>query len=113
MIKKNENQNQVQSQNQGSNQVQNGNQCLNQGRNLIGGGRNQQSQFQYRDGQHVKSFHKGGWNKPAYQQSSVSKHNMAKIKTEETIDEIKEDIQRLEKEIEFEIKEIKSMRLGL
>ncbi len=36
-----------------------------------------------------------------------------KVKTEETIDDIKEDILRIEKEIELEIREIRTMRLGL
>jgi hypothetical protein len=35
------------------------------------------------------------------------------MKAEETADDIRADIARIEKEIELEIKEIKSMRLGL
>lgn len=36
-----------------------------------------------------------------------------RIKTEETIDDIRADLARIEKEIELEIKQIASMRLGL
>ncbi|MDR0286248.1 MAG: hypothetical protein LBI03_00840 [Clostridiales bacterium] len=36
-----------------------------------------------------------------------------KIKVEETADDIRKDLQRIEKEIDLEIKEITSMRLGL
>ncbi len=45
-------------------------------------------------------------------QSSQPRYNN-RIKSVETADEIKSDIARIEKEIELEIKEIKSMRLGL
>lgn len=38
---------------------------------------------------------------------------ISRVKTEETVDDIKADIVRIEKEIQLEIKEIKSMRLGL
>lgn len=50
-------------------------------------------------------------------QSHVNKGSQAKyssrVKAEETIEDIKEDINRIEKEIELEMKEIKSLRLGL
>lgn len=36
-----------------------------------------------------------------------------KIKTEETIEDIREDLARIEKEIELEIKQIATMRLGV
>jgi len=36
-----------------------------------------------------------------------------RIKTEETVDDIRADLARIEKEIELEIKQIASMRLGL
>jgi hypothetical protein len=45
-------------------------------------------------------------------QNSRSGFN-SRVKTIETVDDIKEDIIRIEKEIELEIKEIKTMRLGL
>jgi len=35
------------------------------------------------------------------------------MKAEETIDDIKTDILRIEKEIELELKEIRSLRLGV
>ncbi len=42
-------------------------------------------------------------------------HNRSqnKVKAVETIDDIRADISRIEKEIELEIKEIRSLRLGL
>lgn len=45
-------------------------------------------------------------------QSSFSKIN-EKVKVEETVEDIKADILRLEKEIRLEIKEIRSLKLGL
>lgn len=44
-------------------------------------------------------------------QSSGSRYGGPRSKAEETIDDIKEDIIRLEKEIELEMKEIKSLKL--
>lgn len=41
---------------------------------------------------------------------STTKYS-SKIKTEETADDIKEDIMRIEKEIDLEIKEIRSLKL--
>ena len=45
--------------------------------------------------------------------NNQSRYNNQKIKVDETIEEIKIDISRIEKEIGLEIKEIKSCRLGL
>jgi len=45
--------------------------------------------------------------------SQHSRFNMDKVKTVETAEDIKNDISRIEKEIELEIQEIKSMRLGI
>ncbi len=42
-----------------------------------------------------------------------TRFNMDKVKTVETAEDIKNDISRIEKEIELEIQEIKSMRLGI
>jgi hypothetical protein len=47
----------------------------------------------------------------SYQNSQI-KFN-TRVKTVETVEDIKADIARIEKEIELEIKEIKTMRLGL
>lgn len=46
-----------------------------------------------------------------HNQNVIARHQ--RIKVEETIDDIKEDITRIEKEINLEIKEIKSLKLGL
>jgi hypothetical protein len=43
-------------------------------------------------------------------QYSTQKYN-SRIRTEETVDDIKEDIARIEKEIDLEIKEIRSLKL--
>ncbi|MDF2524387.1 MAG: hypothetical protein K0R31_2028 [Clostridiales bacterium] len=45
--------------------------------------------------------------------SSYSSRYSNRVKAVETIDDIKTDITRLEKEIELELKEIRSLRLGL
>lgn len=42
-----------------------------------------------------------------------SRLKMDKVKPFETAEDIRNDIERIEKEIELEIKEIKSMRLGI
>jgi hypothetical protein len=42
-----------------------------------------------------------------------SRFRMDKVKPVETAEDIRNDIDRIEKEIELEIKEIKSMRLGI
>ena len=44
-------------------------------------------------------------------QNSMPRYN--RIKTEETVEDIQMDISRIEKEIELEIKEIRSLRIGL
>jgi hypothetical protein len=83
---------------------------------------NQRSQPERHDG-----FQKeGGQNKGFYRsreserdsqprqrtvQPSGSRYSGPRIRAEETIDDIKEDIIRLEKEIELEMKEIKSLKL--
>ena len=48
-----------------------------------------------------------------FQDSSVIAKMAGKTRANETIEDIREDIARIEKEIQLEIKEIKSMRLGL
>ena len=54
-----------------------------------------------------RRMHQSGQSQP-----QVPRHH-TRIKVEETVDDIKADITRLEKEIDLEIKEIKSLRLGL
>ncbi len=52
-----------------------------------------------------------------HQQNSLQHGSLtniaAKVKIDETVEDIKADINRIEKEIELEIKEIRSMRSGL
>jgi len=78
-----------------------------QGRSQSGSHRNQWYQSSHSSKGHHKS---GSWSRSSYQ-NNTSRYN--KIREEETINDIKEDIARLEKEIELEIKEIKSIKLGL
>jgi len=76
-----------------------------------------------RDGQGYKSYNRDnrenregrenvhireGGPRPGFSQTA----NSRKIKTEETIDDIRLDISRIEKEIDLEIKQIATMRLG-
>lgn len=70
-----------------------------------------------RDGGDISAAGTGrdGWSRQN-QQSGIMQpfsRNISRIKVEETIDDIKGDINRLEKEIALEINEIKSLRLGL
>lgn len=77
--------------------------------------RNTQDQGTNRDRENapVKNFHREGTPRQNHpNQGSPSRH-INRIRAEETVDDIKTDIVRIEKEIELEIKEIKSMRLGL
>lgn len=48
-----------------------------------------------------------------YRKGNFHKNNRPKVPVEETLEDIKADMVRIEKEIELEIKEITSMRLGL
>ena len=51
----------------------------------------------------------GSRGKISYKEKNRIKH----IKANETVDDIVDDIKRIEKEIQLEIKEIKSMKLGM
>lgn len=48
-----------------------------------------------------------------YRKNNYHKHNKPKLPVEETLEDIKADISRIEKEIQLEIKEITTMRLGI
>ena len=48
-----------------------------------------------------------------YRKGNFHKSNRAKLPVEETLEDIQKDMARIEKEIELEIKEITSMRLGI
>ncbi len=64
---------------------------------------------------HQKNYHREPQNnketREPYRQHY--QRNVIKPKTEETVEDIANDIVRIEKEIDLEIKEIKSLRLGL
>jgi len=63
--------------------------------------------------QQNKSFNRGNPVRQNYSGQHSPPRFSNKIRTDETIDDIKEDISRIEKEIELELKEIKSMKLGM
>jgi len=72
-------------------------------------GRNRE-QISYRDRSNISG--RSGLSRQNYQQNYTGGiRNPVKYKAEETVDDIKEDIARLEKEIHMEIKEIRSMKL--
>lgn len=48
-----------------------------------------------------------------YRKNNYHKHSKPKLPVEETLEDIAADIIRIEKEIQLEIKEITTMRLGL
>ena len=48
-----------------------------------------------------------------FRKNNFHKSNRPKVPVEETLEDIQADMARIEKEIELEIKEITSMRLGL
>ncbi len=67
-----------------------------------------------RDNSQSRSFQRENGSRQGYShQSSASRFNSNRIRAVETAEDIKADIMRIEKEIELEIKEIRSMRLGL
>lgn len=67
-----------------------------------------------RDSGFQKSSHAGKENasRHNYNNNHSSRGN-GRVKTEETIEDIRTDIARIEKEIELELKEIRSLRLGV
>jgi hypothetical protein len=77
----------------------------------------------YRDGSGQRGnnyFRDNGYSKQNYSNSNsrsnsgYNNHRMSnRVKAEETIDDIKADINRIEKEIDLELKEIKSLRIGI
>lgn len=81
--------------------------------------RNNQDAVARKEGGYQKNFNRDNReNRENYQRSGYQFQNngqryQKRIKADETIDDIKLDIQRIEKEIELELKEIRSSRLGL
>ena len=59
------------------------------------------------------SRHHGRNRNNHYRKGNFHKSNRAKLPVEETLEDIQKDMARIEKEIELEIKEITSMRLGI
>lgn len=77
-----------------------------------------------RDGQGYKTYNRdnrdnrdnreGGFNKDSsFRPYNSQGSSTRRIKTEETIDDIRADLARIEKEIELEIKQIATLRLGV
>jgi len=85
----------------------------NNGNNVFGGRgrRNSNLQALHRENTSGKSQGKN----PYYRQSQSNQYAEQKynnrVKAEETVEDIREDIARIEKEIELEIKEIRSLKL--
>lgn len=102
--------------NQGSTQRTKREQSSNRSREQYSGRNREQSsgrnreQFPYRD--RSNTLGRSGSSRQNYQQNNFgTTRNTFKYKAEETVDDIREDIARLEKEIHMEIKEIRSMKL--
>jgi hypothetical protein len=64
-----------------------------------------------RDGGQNRGYYRDRDNQPRQHQQSSGPRFNTRNRAEETIDDIKEDITRIEKEIELEIKEIRSLKL--
>ncbi len=74
---------------------------------------NRQDRQSFKDYAPRESVKDNGFeNNNARRYNNTPRYNQ-KVKVDETIDEIKADIVRIEKEIELEIKEIKTLKLGL
>lgn len=84
---------------------QNGSQPRNQ--------RGPQEQGNRRENGNYRSYNRDNYQRQGHPyQNSGPRYNQ-RIRADETIDDIKMDISRIEKEIELELKEIKSLRLGM
>jgi len=80
--------------------------------------KNNQEQGTRREGGYQRNFNRDNREnrevREGYQRTSYGgPRYQNRIRVDETIDDIKLDIQRIEKEIELEIKEIRSSKLGL
>lgn len=60
-----------------------------------------------------RNFHRENTYGQTYSTQNPSSRYIPKLKTEETVEDIKTDILRIEKEIELELKEIRSLRHSL
>jgi CCR4-NOT transcriptional regulation complex NOT5 subunit len=66
-----------------------------------------------RENKYNRNSRRDGHCRQSYVSKSTQSRYRNRVKAEETIDDIKEDIVRIEKEIELEMKEIRSLKLGL
>lgn len=64
-----------------------------------------------RENVHVRNTGRNNYSRQNYSNYHSAPRYNNRIKTEETVDDIKEDIIRIEKEIDLEIKEIRSLKL--
>lgn len=60
---------------------------------------------------HNKSYNKSNYTRNNYRDKYSSIKNLKRVKEDETIEDIKADILRIEKEIELELKGIRSLKL--
>jgi len=67
----------------------------------------------YRENSYRENSYRQSGSGHNYSNHSSAQRTGSRIKTEETLDDIIADISRIEKEIELEIKEIRSLRLGM
>lgn len=89
------------------------------GNNNTGGTNYQKKDFNQKKDSNVRhSYHKS--NRNDYHKKQQNRYNtesfatkIANPKREETVEDIKMDIDKLEKDIQFEIKQIRSVKLGL
>jgi hypothetical protein len=66
-----------------------------------------------RENKYNKNPRRDGHYRQNYVNKSTQSRYRNRVKAEETIEDIKEDIIRIKKEIELEMREIRSLRLGL
>ena len=79
----------------------------------VKGAHNQQNVLHGREGNPNRNVYRERENQPRQYSNSISSSSKYSYRNraEETIDDIKEDILRIEKEIDMEIKEIKNLKL--
>ena len=83
--------------------------------NNVFGGRGRRNAHSQQDSQRENTPGKAQARNAFYKQNQSNQHSEQKYnnraKAEETVEDIREDIARIEKEIELEIKEIRSLKL--
>lgn len=83
----------------------------NDSKNVESLGKKMQRYNSNRNSNYVKNKYRSGWSKQNYSGLNEETESVSKAKTEETIEDIKLDIERIEKEIDFEIQEIKRLKI--